>query len=314
MPDNIVSVQGKLRIVFMGTPKFALQILEAVIREGHNIQAVYSQPSRSSGRGKKVKQTIIGDFALENGFKLITPKTLKDAVVAEKIAIIDPEVIIVAAYGLILPRAILEIPRFGCLNVHASLLPRWRGAAPVQRAILAGDVETGVTIMKMEEGLDTGPILMEERISISDRETSGSLEQRLGQIGGKLITKTLSNIEETTIASRPQPQVGITYAEKIEKSEGQVDWALSAEELDRKIRAFQPSPGAWFIFNGERIKILDAIAVAGSSSPGRLVEGLVVGCGKGLLDIKVVQRQGKKPMSATDFLNGFRISPGTVFN
>ena len=310
----MASVHGKLRIVFMGTPKFALQILDAVIREGHSIQAIYSQPSRSSGRGKKVKQTLIGDFALKNGFKLITPKTLKDAVVAEELAIIDPEIIIVAAYGLILPRAILEIPRFGCLNVHASLLPRWRGAAPVQRAILGGDVETGVTIMKMEEGLDTGPILMEERLSIGDRETGGSLEERLSQIGGELITKTLSNIEETTKAIRHQPRDGITYAEKIEKSEGQVDWTFSAEELDRKIRAFQPSPGAWFIFNGERIKILEAIAIAGSSSAGMLVEGFVVGCGKGLLNIKVVQRQGKKPMSAADFLNGFRISSGTFLN
>jgi len=304
----------RLRLAFLGTPDFAHVSLEALAAVGHEIAAVYSQPPRPAGRGKKLRLSPVQAFAEARGWEVRTPKRLKDPEAQAAFAALELDVAVVAAYGLILPRAILEAPRLGCLNVHASLLPRWRGAAPIQRAILAGDAETGITIMQMDEGLDTGAMLLQEAIPIGPRTTASELHDALAALGGRVIVEALEGLAVGRLSPRPQPEAGVTYAAKLERGEGRLDWREPAEALDRRRRAFAPWPGAWFEAAGERIKLLDSEIVARPSqaAPGQVLDaGPTIACGKGALRLVTLQRAGKQPMAAAEFLRGFPLAPGT---
>ncbi len=305
----------RLRLAFLGTPDFARVSLEALAAAGHEIAAVYSQPPRPAGRGKKLRPSPVQACAEARGWELRTPRRLKDPEEQAAFAALELDVAVVAAYGLILPKAILEAPRLGCLNVHASLLPRWRGAAPIQRAILAGDAETGITIMQMDEGLDTGAMLLQEAIPIAPRTTASALHDALAALGGRLIVEALDGLAAGRLTARPQPEAGATYAAKLERSEGRLDWRETAEALDRRRRAFAPWPGAWFEAAGERIKVLDSEIVegGGEAAPGRVLDAaLTIACGAGALRLVTVQRAGKQPMAAAEFLRGFPLAPGTA--
>ena len=304
----------RLRLAFLGTPDFARVSLEALAAAGHEIAAVYSQPPRPAGRGKKLRPSPVQACAEARGWEVRTPKRLKDPEAQAAFAALDLDVAVVAAYGLILPKAILEAPRLGCLNVHASLLPRWRGAAPIQRAILAGDRETGITIMQMDEGLDTGAILLKEAIPIGARTTASELHDALADLGGRLIVAALESLAEGSLDPRPQPEAGVTYAAKLERGEGRLDWRESAAALDRRRRAFAPWPGAWFEAAGERIKVLDSEVAQrpAGAAPGQVLDdGLTIACGEGALRPLTLQRAGKQPMAAAAFLRGFALEPGT---
>jgi methionyl-tRNA formyltransferase len=300
-----------LRLAFMGTPDFAVPTLAEIIAQGHEVACVYTQPPRPAGRGKEMRKTPVHEFAEQQGFEVRTPTSLKDEEEQTAFAALDLDVAVVVAYGLILPKPILEAPRLGCLNLHASLLPRWRGAAPIQRAIMAGDKETGVMVMQMEEGLDTGPVLLAERTPIGPRETAGELHDRLAQIGSSLMGRALSALSRGGLDATPQAQDGVTYAHKIEKSEGRIDWSKPAEEVDRIVRGLTPFPGAVFDVGDMRIKVLRAEPVEGSGEPGTVLEGLTVACAAGALKITEVQRAGKAPMSAEAFLRGNNVPAGT---
>lgn len=305
----------RLRLAFLGTPDFARVSLEALAAAGHEIAAVYSQPPRPAGRGKKLRPSPVQSCAEVRGWELRTPRRLKDPEDQAAFAALELDVAVVAAYGLILPKAILEAPRLGCLNVHASLLPRWRGAAPIQRAILAGDPETGITIMQMDEGLDTGAMLLQEAIPIGTRTTASELHDALAALGGRLIVEALAGLAEGRLTARPQPEDGVTYAAKLERGEGRLDWREPAQALDRRRRAFAPWPGAWFEAAGERIKVLDSEIVegGGEAAPGQVLDAdLTVACGQGALRLATVQRAGKQPMAAAEFLRGFPLAPGTA--
>lgn len=293
----------------MGTPDFAVPTLDALLAAGHEVAAVYSQPPRPAGRGKAPRKSPVQLSAEAAGIEVRTPLSLKSPETQEEFRALELDVAVVAAYGLILPQPILEAPRHGCLNVHASLLPRWRGAAPVQRAILAGDEETGVTIMQMERGLDTGPMLAVRRTPIA-KKNAGELTAELAGIGANLMVDVLGRL--TGISPVPQPEgPEISYAPKVEKAEARIDFSRSAEEVERQIRAFAPAPGAFFEYAGERIKIHSAEVLAESGPPGKVHNyALTITCGTGAIRPKVVQRAGRNPMSVEELLRGFTVTPG----
>jgi methionyl-tRNA formyltransferase len=300
-----------MRIVFMGTPDFAVPVLDALIGAGHDVVAAYSQPPRAGGRrGKALTPSPVQARAETLGIEVRTPLSFrKEAGAVEAFAALEADVAVVAAYGLILPQAVLDAPRLGCLNVHGSLLPRWRGAAPIQRAILAGDAETGVGIMQMEAGLDTGPVLLEESTAI-DGKTSGILSAELAAIGARLMVRVLD--DPAAFPPRVQPEDGVTYASKIDKAEARIDFARSAAEVERQIRAFNPTPGAYFEYAGERIKVLSAAVMELSGGPGEVLDGqLTIACGKGAVRPLAVQRAGRGVMTSNDLLRGFSIDIGT---
>jgi methionyl-tRNA formyltransferase len=291
-----------LKVIFMGTPDFAAVALQALVDAGHGIVAVYSQPPRPAGRGQDLRKSPVQLLAEARGFPVRTPASLKNPEAQAEFAAFGADVAVVAAYGLILPQAILDAPKRGCLNIHASLLPRWRGAAPIQRAILAGDEQTGISIMQMDAGLDTGAVLLEKRIAIGAAETAGALHDRLAALGGVAIVEAL----EGDFTPRPQPSEGVTYAAKISPEEAHLDFGKAASELRRAVYAFNPVPGAWCrLPNGERLKILEAEVVARSGAPGVVMpEGVTIGTADGALRAAVVQRQGKRAMAAEEFLRG----------
>ena len=304
---------SRLRLAFMGTPDFAAASLAALIAAGHEIAEVYSQPARPAGRGQRPHPSPVQALAASHGLQVSTPATLKDDAERRRFASLGLDAAVVVAYGLLLPKAFLEAPRLGCLNVHASLLPRWRGASPIQHAILAGDQETGITIMRMDEGLDTGPILLTESLAISSAETGGSLHDRLAELGAGLIVKALDGLAAGTLAPRPQPDEGACYAPKLTREDGRLDWRRPAEELARRVRALNPRPGAWCEAGQERLRVLAAEATAGGGSPGRLLDDhLAIACGSGALRLTQVQRPGRTAMGAEEFLRGFRLAEGTV--
>ena len=303
-----------LRLALLGTPDFAVSTLAELIAQGHEIAAVYSQPPRPKGRGLAEEPSPVQKFAQTNAIAVRTPRSLKDTTAQAEFAALNLDAAIVVAYGLILPKAILDAPRLGCFNLHGSLLPRWRGAAPIQRAIMAGDVETGVMAMRMEEGLDTGPVLMAERVGIR-RKTYGELHDELSRLGADLMARMLAALERGSIEAQPQSSDGATYAKKIEKSETRIDWMKSAHELDCLIRGLSPAPGAWCEANGERLKLLYAEPTNGGGRPGEILGGdLTVACNEGALKILRVQRAGKSAMDAKELLKGFALSPGTVLS
>jgi len=300
-----------MRIVFMGTPDFAVPVLDALIGAGHDIVAAYSRPPRAGGRrGKALTPSPVQARAETLGIEVRTPLSFrKEPGAVEAFAALAADVAVVAAYGLILPQALLDAPRLGCLNVHGSLLPRWRGAAPIQRAILAGDIETGVGIMQMEAGLDTGPVLLEERTPI-DGKTSAILSAELAAMGARLMVRVLDDIH--AFPPRAQSEEGVTYASKIDKAEARIDFNRSAIEVERQIRAFNPAPGAYFEHAGERIKVLSAAVMELSGMQGEVLDGqLTIACGDGAIRPLAVQRAGRGVMTSNELLRGFSIDIGT---
>jgi methionyl-tRNA formyltransferase len=304
---------GSLRIVFMGTPAFAAVALKALVDAGHEAIAAYSQPPRPKGRGMETQKSPVHMLAEEQGIAVRTPTSLRSAEDAAAFAALQADVAVVAAYGLILPKAVLDAPRHGCLNIHASLLPRWRGAAPIQRAIMAGDAKTGVTIMQMEEGLDTGPMLLKEEFAIGADLNAGALHDALAEIGKRLICEAMDQLP--TLKPVPQPADGVTYAAKITKEECRIDWRRRAAELDRHIRGLSPAPGAFTEIGGERLTVLAASLVAGSGAPGTTIDDrLTIACGEGSLRPTLVKRAGKRAMSAEEMLRGFTVPKGTALS
>ncbi len=302
---------GALRIVFMGTPAFAAVALKTIVDAGHDVVSAYSQPARPKGRGLDLQKSTVHILAEERGIAVRTPASLKNTEEAAAFAAFKPDVAVVAAYGLILPKAILQAPRHGCLNIHASLLPRWRGAAPIQRAIMAGDTETGVTIMQMEEGLDTGPMLLKEALPIGAETNAGILHDELADLGARLIREALDRLPEG-LPPVPQPADGVTYAAKITKEECRIDWRRSAAELDRQVRGLSPAPGAFTAIKGERLTVLAADMLAQSGAPGTILDDrLTIACGKGALRPTLVKRAGKRAMSAEELLRGFAVPKGS---
>ena len=302
-----------MRLVYMGTPDFAVPALAALLEAGHEVVCVYSQPPRPAGRGQKEQRSPVHELAAARGLAVRTPSSLKGEAAQREFADLKPDAAVVAAYGLILPKAVLAAPRLGCFNIHASLLPRWRGAAPIQRAILAGDAETGITIMQMDEGLDTGAMLRQAKTPIGPYDTGQILHDRLAEIGAREIVAALHDLDDGTAASRPQPAGGVTYAAKLARADGRLDWARSAAELARQVRAFDPWPGAWFEHGGERIKVLVAKPVQGvTAAPGTVVNaGPIVACGDGGLQLLKLQRAGKAPLEAGAFLRGYPLPAGS---
>ena len=298
-----------MRIVFMGSPDFAVPSLDALVEAGHQILCVYTQPPRPAGRGKGEQKTAVHKRAEELAIEVRCPRTLRDHDEQARFAALDADLAVVAAYGLILPKPILEAPKGGCINVHASLLPRWRGAAPIQRAILAGDETTGVTIMRMEQGLDTGPMLL-KRETLVDRKTAGDLTDELAKLGAKALVEWL----DRPTPPIPQPDEGVTYASKIDKAEARIDWSKAADDVERQVRAFAPSLGAWFEANGERIKLLKAApANDASGKPGEVLDDtLSIACGSGYIRPLKVQRAGRGVMTPGDLLRGFAVPKGTI--
>ncbi len=294
----------------MGSPEFAVPALDALVGAGHEIIAVYAQPPRPAGRGKKPRPTAVHARADVLGLPVRTPATLRDPAEQAAFDALNLDIAVVAAYGLILPRPILDAPRFGCLNIHPSLLPRWRGAAPIQRALMAGDADTGVCIMRMEEGLDTGPVLIRETTPIAPRETAADLHDRLALRGAALLCDALVSLTTGTATETPQPEEGVLYAPKIDKAEARIDWMRPAGDLDPHVRGLSPSPGAWFEARGERIKLLLAEPCAGSGPPGTVSGEGIIACGTGALKLLRLQRAGKPAMEADDFLRGFPLEVG----
>ncbi|HWD58015.1 MAG TPA: methionyl-tRNA formyltransferase [Stellaceae bacterium] len=305
-----------LDLVFMGTPEFATTILDALLAAGHRLKAVYSQPPRPAGRGHRVLPSPVQELAEDRGIAVRCPTSLRDPATQAEFAALAADAAIVAAYGLILPPAILSGPRLGCLNVHASLLPRWRGAAPIQRAILDGDCETGVTIMQMDAGLDTGAILLQHAEPIHATTTAGELTRQLAALGGEQIVTALDRLTEGTLHPHPQPDTGATYAKKLSRDEARLDWRLPASRLERQVRAFDPWPGAYFLAGpgaGERIRVLSAEVMAEGGAPGTVLDELLtIACGDGALRPLQVQRAGRGAMDAAALLRGFALPPGTV--
>lgn len=300
-----------LRLAFMGTPDFAVPTLAELIAQGHDIAAVYSQPPRPKGRGMALEPGPVHKFAQGAGLTVRTPLSLKGEAQQAEFAALNIDAAIVVAYGLLLPKPILDAPALGCFNLHGSLLPRWRGAAPIQRAVMAGDAETGVMVMQMEEGLDTGPILMAERVPVG-RKTSGELATELSRLGADLMARALGALERGAIMPVTQSADGVTYAKKILKDEARIDWTKSAAEIDCLVRGISPFPGAWTEVNGERLKILYAEPTNGSGAPGTtLDDALTIACGSGALRLRKVQRAGGKAMDADDLLKGFAVPAGT---
>jgi methionyl-tRNA formyltransferase len=293
------------RIIFAGTPDFALASLQALVAAGHEPCAVLTQPDRPAGRGKQLTASPVKRFAVERAIPVLQPATLRDDEQVAALAALEPDVMIVAAYGLILPQAVLDLPRAGCLNVHASLLPRWRGAAPIQAAILAGDEQTGVCLMQMEAGLDTGPVFACETIAIGERENAGELHDRLAEAGGALLVRHVGDILAGRLEAEPQDDARATYAPKVRPADAQLDWRLDAAELERSVRAYNPVPGAWFMVDDERTKCWEARCVEGDATPGTILaagaDGIDVACGRGALRLDRLQRPGKRTVTAAEY-------------
>lgn len=303
-----------MRIVFAGTPEFAVPPLAALCASRHEVVGVLTQPDRPAGRGRKLAMSAVKDFALQQGLPIAQPQTLRSAEGRESLVHWQPDVLVVVAYGLILPVEVLSMPRFGCLNIHASLLPRWRGAAPIQRAILAGDEYTGVTLMQMDVGLDTGPMLLQRRVAIGADVDSAALHATLAQVGAEALLETLEGLEAGTLAAQPQPSSGVTYAAKIDKAEARIDWQHDAIDIARRVRAFRPWPIAETTQRGEQVRIHEAVVIgdadagrAAGTVPGTLLglraDRLVVACGRDCLGIGVLQRSGRRSVTAREFAN-----------
>jgi len=301
-----------LRLVFMGSPEFAVPTLAALLDAGHEVICVYAQPPRPAGRGHHEHPAPVHAFADDHGLPVRTPKTLKDTEAQRGFVALDADAGVVAAYGLILPPAVVHGPRLGCFNVHASLLPRWRGAAPIQRAILAGDTETGVTIMQVDDGLDTGPTVLAGRVPITPDTTAADLHDSLAALGAKMMVEALAGIADGTLVPVPQTEEGATYASKLQRDEGRLDWSRPAEELHRAVRALNPWPGVWFEHDGQRIKVLAAEIDGQSGEPGTVLDDrMTIASGDGALRPLVVQRPGKAPAEAAAFLRGYDLPVGT---
>ena len=294
-----------MRLVFMGTPDFSVPALDALVNAGHEIAAVYTRPPRPAGRGKNDRPSPVQARAEALGLPVRHPRSLKGAEEQAAVADLDAEVAVVVAYGLILPQAVLDAPRRGCLNIHASLLPRWRGAAPIHRAVMAGDAETGISIMQMEAGLDTGPVLLSQAIPIGPEDTTGDLHDSLSRMGARLIVRALSDLDD--LRPVPQPDAGVTYAEKIDKAEARIDWSRPSAGVDRQIRGLSPFPGAWFDTGSERIKVLRSRVAHGSGPAGTVLSDTTVACGAGAVELTELQRSGKRPMKAEEFLRGMSL-------
>ncbi|WP_306112750.1 MULTISPECIES: methionyl-tRNA formyltransferase [unclassified Roseovarius] len=299
-----------MRVVFMGSPEFSVPVLDALVDAGHEIACVYCQPPRPAGRGKKDRPTPVQARAEALGLEVRHPVNLKSAEEQAAFAALNADVAVVVAYGLILPQPVLDAPRRGCLNIHASLLPRWRGAAPIHRAIMAGDAETGICIMQMEAGLDTGPVLLREAVAIGAEETTGQLHDRLSALGATAIIRALSHLDDLT--PDPQPDDGVTYAAKIDKAEARVDWAWTAAEVDRHIRGLSPFPGAWTEVAGQRVKLLASRLGQGCGAPGQVLDdALTIACGRGAVEVLRLQRAGKAAQDRDEFLRGMPLPKGT---
>ncbi|MBS1303082.1 methionyl-tRNA formyltransferase [Loktanella sp. SALINAS62] len=297
-----------MRIVFMGTPDFSVPVLQALVDAGHDVVAVYSQPPRPAGRGKKERASPVQQRAEQLGLTVRHPVSLKSDAAQADFAALRADVAVVVAYGLILPQAVLDAPTHGCLNIHASLLPRWRGAAPIHRAIMAGDAQTGICIMQMEAGLDTGPVLLREATPITPDDTTGTLHDRLSTMGARLIVEALAALAD--LRQSPQPDDGVTYAAKIDKAEARVDWTRPAADIDAHIRGLSPAPGAWCDIGGERVKLLGSAVVDATGEPGQVLgDGLTIACGNGAVRITRLQRAGKTPMDADRALHAFDPGP-----
>ena len=306
-----------MKLAFLGTSEFAVPALSALVDAGHDVIAVYTRAPKPAGRGQQERRTPVHDLALALGLPVRTPKSLRSEEEAQAFKALDLDAAVVVAYGHILPKSFLDAPVLGCINIHGSLLPRWRGAAPIHRAILAGDAETGVTTMRMDEGLDTGPMLLAERTPISAADTAESVHDRLAELGARLIVSTLDGLVARTLEAVPQSEDGVTYAHKLGKEEGALDWRRPAAELERKVRAFHPWPGTWFeVAKAERIKVLAAGLALAGGAPGTVSVGRdgfpVVACAIGGLRLLKLQRAGKSAQSADAFLRGFALPAGTV--
>ena len=306
-----------MRVIFAGTPEFAARALAALIAAGHDIPLVLTQPDRPAGRGMKPSPSAVKQLALQHGLSVAQPLSLKDPQIQAALADVNADVMVVAAYGLLLPKAVLELPRHGCLNIHASLLPRWRGAAPIQRALLAGDRETGITIMQMDQGLDTGAMLLRARVAIADDDTAQTLHDRLAVLGAETVVQALDGLAD--LKAEAQDEAQATYAAKLGKSEALIDWNRSAQELERAVRAYNPFPVACARLDGEPIRIWKAAALAQSAgAPGEIAKagraGILVGCGSGALLLEEVQKAGGKRLSAAQFLTGNPLRPGQRFD
>ncbi|HEX9857161.1 MAG TPA: methionyl-tRNA formyltransferase [Paracoccaceae bacterium] len=293
-----------MKIVFMGTPDFSVPVLNA-LAERHDILCVYTQPPRPSGRGQRLSPSPVQARAEALGLPTRHPVGLRTAEALAEFRALNADIAVVVAYGLILPQAILDAPKHGCLNIHASLLPRWRGAAPIQRAIMAGDAETGVCIMQMQAGLDTGPVLLRAATPIGAQDTTADLHDRLSAMGAALICQALETLPSLT--PQPQPETGVTYAAKIDKSESRIDWTRPAEQIDRQIRGLSPFPGAWCDIAGERVKLLRSRLAPGGGVPGQVLGGFTIACGTGAVEITLAQRNGKRPMEASELLRGLTL-------
>lgn len=301
-----------LKVVFAGTPDFAAVALDALLTTRHEVIAVLTQPDRPAGRGRKLVPGPVKTRAEAAGIPVLQPETLRNEDIRECLAELAPDVMVVVAYGLLVPPDVLAIPRYGCINIHGSLLPRWRGAAPIQRAIEAGDRESGVGIMRMEAGLDTGPVLLERRTPISDRDTGGTLHDRLAMLGAEALVEAMDDLPALLESARPQPEAGITYAHKLSRDDARIDWRLSAASLARKVRAFNPWPAAWAMLDDEPVKILAAEDHPGSADaePGTIIhtddQGIQVACGEGVLHVTVLQLPGKRALPVAELLRGKR--------
>ena len=307
-----------MKIIFAGTPAFAARALEALLEAGHEVALVLTQPDRPAGRGMQTTASAVKMLAQQRKLALLQPHSLKQSELETQLAAIGADVMIVAAYGLILPTAILNIPRLGCLNIHASLLPRWRGAAPIQRAILAGDRETGITIMQMDQGLDTGAMLLQRSIPIAQDETAQTLHDKLALMGASCIVEVLTLLQQGKLTATAQDETAASYAPKLEKAEAEIDWRLDAEQINRAVRAFDPHPGAYSRMRGTLLKIWQTeIAASTAGRPGEVVAtgraGITVACGNGTLLLKIIQKPGGKKMSAAEFLAGYPLQPGDCF-
>ncbi len=292
-----------MRVIFMGTPDFSVPVLRAIAAR-HEVVAVYSQPPRAAGRGQKPRPSPVQRAAEELGLMVRVPERLKSPEDQADFAALGADIAVVVAYGLILPQVVLDAPRLGCLNIHASLLPRWRGAAPIHRAVMAGDAETGVAIMQMEAGLDTGPVLAEARTAIGPEDTTADLHDRLAGMGANLIVDVLARLP---LAAVPQAAEGVTYAAKIDKAEARIDWSRPAAEVDLLIRGLSPFPGAWCLIGEERVKLLRSRLIPGSGAPGEVLSGFRVACGQGAIEVLEAQREGKRPMPAEEILRGMSL-------
>jgi methionyl-tRNA formyltransferase len=293
-----------MKIIFMGTPEFSVPILQALAK-AHDIVCVYCQPPRPAGRGKALRPTPVQQAAAALGLPVRHPSSLRSAEEQAAFASLNADIAVVVAYGLILPQPVLDAPRFGCVNIHASLLPRWRGAAPIHRAILAGDAETGVCLMQMDAGLDTGPVLLRAATTIGAEDTTADLHDSLSQMGADLVVSALPRLP--LLVPVPQPEEGVTYASKIDKSEARIDWHAPAPVIDRQIRGLSPFPGAWCESAGERVKFLRSRLAQGHGLPGQVLHGLTIACGSGAVEITLAQREGKRPATTGEFLRGFAL-------